>query len=74
MTTEKPVPADEAIPDGWSLHARYDGAARTQLRYERSNDGRSGAHWLMASGATHDEAVTEACNRMRLFDEIRRKG
>ena len=73
MTTEFPVPADIAVPQGWSLDARQDGRHGTVLRYERPIDGRKGHHWIMASGATHDEAVSEACNRMRLFDEASRK-
>jgi hypothetical protein len=73
MTIEEPVPADIAIPDGWALHSRQDGHHGTVLRYERPFDGRRGHHWIMASGATHDEAVTEACTRMRLFDEVSRR-
>jgi hypothetical protein len=78
MTTEWPLPDDGAlsaaiVPDGWELLARDDGTRGTVLRYGRPREGRGGQHWIMASGATHDEAVTAACLRMRLFDEAGRE-
>jgi hypothetical protein len=78
MTTEWPLSDDGTlsaaiVPDGWELLARHDDIRGTVLRYGRPHDVRAGQHWIMASGATHDEAVTAACLRMRLFDEAGRE-
>jgi hypothetical protein len=74
LMTSKPsdsTPEESAagIPPDWAMVSRHDSPGRIVLRFIRVDDAPAHRRWVIATGATYDDALQEARQRMRLYDD-----